>query len=182
MGDSKHPLENTWVLWYDSKKTQKTDNWEDSLLQVQEMSTVEEFWAAYNHIKRPAALELGANYHFFKKGIKPMWEDEHNKKGGKWIVAVMQKEELSRLDEFWQHLLLSLIGETLDEDIEGDQVCGCVLGKRRNMAKIAVWIRDKAHEDQILRLGKKLKDVLQLDTTSTLEFTPHDARDAQFKL
>jgi translation initiation factor 4E len=37
------------------------------------------------------------NYHVFKNGIKPMWEDPQNNKGGKWILLLKgsQKDKLN---------------------------------------------------------------------------------------
>lgn len=48
--------------------------------------TVEDFWAVYQHCKRPEAVETKTCYHLFQEGIKPMWEDENNEKGGRWHV------------------------------------------------------------------------------------------------
>ncbi|KAI9716634.1 MAG: glucose repression mediator protein [Chrysothrix sp. TS-e1954] len=36
--------------------------------------------------KHPSALPIVSDYHFFKDGIRPVWEDDENKKGGKWII------------------------------------------------------------------------------------------------
>ena len=35
---------------------------------------IEQFWSVYNHMVRPNDLPNTADYHMFKKGIKPMWE------------------------------------------------------------------------------------------------------------
>ena len=45
--------------------------------------TVEDFWSLYNHIEVASKLQIGSDYSLFKKGIKPMWEDPHNKDGGR---------------------------------------------------------------------------------------------------
>lgn len=49
------------------------------------MGTVEQWWALYSHIIRLNDLPAHRDLHLFKKGIKPMWEDPANKKGGKWV-------------------------------------------------------------------------------------------------
>ena len=71
---------------------------------------------------RPNDLPSTADYHMFKKGIKPMWEvsyffklikknisfnfhfkkDDANKKGGKWIIRL--KKGLAT--KFWEDLVL----------------------------------------------------------------------------
>ena len=45
----------------------------------------------YNNIQSPCQLPPGSNYHLFKHGIKPMWEHEANRRGGKWIIQFPHK-------------------------------------------------------------------------------------------
>ncbi len=40
---------------------------------------VEEFWSIINNLLPPSQLVKNANYHFFKDGIQPLWEDKANK-------------------------------------------------------------------------------------------------------
>lgn len=46
------------------------------------------------------------DFHMFKEGIKPVWEDNANCKGGKWILRL--KKGLS--SRIWENLLLAMIG------------------------------------------------------------------------
>lgn len=46
------------------------------------------------------------DFHMFKDGIKPVWEDQANCKGGKWILRL--KKGLS--SRIWENLLLAMIG------------------------------------------------------------------------
>ena len=48
----------------------------------------EQFWSLYSHLVKPGDLASHSDFHLFKMGIKPMWEDEANKFGGKWIVRL----------------------------------------------------------------------------------------------
>eukprot|EP01005_Ploeotia_sp_CARIB1_P001209 NODE_255_length_1070_cov_392.420997_g248_i0.p1 GENE.NODE_255_length_1070_cov_392.420997_g248_i0~~NODE_255_length_1070_cov_392.420997_g248_i0.p1 ORF type:complete len:214 (-),score=41.87 NODE_255_length_1070_cov_392.420997_g248_i0:314-955(-) len=173
----KHPLENHWVLWYDSRRLHQQgdpNNWFQNLQTVAVFHTVEDFWSTYNHIKRPADLEFGSNYHMFKQGTKPMWEDEHNKKGGKWVMNITAKEDVARLDDLWELLLLSMIGEYLDDGVSGDQVCGAVMSRRRAGPKISVWTADRDNKHALLNIGKRLRHILRLSDKTTLEFQSHD--------
>ena len=36
---------------------------------------VEQFWSIYSHLKRPTELPSSINFHLFREGITPMWED-----------------------------------------------------------------------------------------------------------
>ena len=87
--------------------------------------TVEEFWSFFNHLKVPSELDkdTAANYHFFRTGIKPMWEDSANKNGGKWVVS-FNKGDAELFDRTWMLLLMGLVGEELDPTM---QICGIVV-------------------------------------------------------
>ena len=40
-------------------------------------STVEDFWRLYVHLRRPVdERPTVCDYHVFREGIRPMWEDE----------------------------------------------------------------------------------------------------------
>ena len=55
-----------------------------------------------NNIKKPSEINLGANYHLFKKGIKPMWEESENRNGGKWTFSQRaSKQRGPELDKLW---------------------------------------------------------------------------------
>lgn len=49
------------------------ERFEDSLLPVANISTVEQFWAYYQHFKRPTNLPVGSYIYLFKEGVKPVW-------------------------------------------------------------------------------------------------------------
>lgn len=34
-------------------------------------------------------------------GIKPMWEDERNRRGGRWLITLSKQQRKSDLDHFW---------------------------------------------------------------------------------
>eukprot|EP00960_Hanusia_phi_P030472 748646-Hanusia_phi.AAC.1 len=55
-----------------------------NMKRVSEFDTIEDFWGTINNIPPPSKLPVGCNYHLFREGIMPMWEDAHNAKGGKW--------------------------------------------------------------------------------------------------
>ena len=174
----QHPLHQPWCLWYDSKKTAKESDWEHSLVQVSTLNTVEDFWIVQHHTKKPSHLDIGSNYHLFRTGVKPMWEDPANVQGGKWVATIASKDELARLDTLWEELLMSAIGEYLDS---GDEVVGVVLGKRRAQVKLAVWTKSKENLEMLQQLGKTFRKELGLEAGTAVEFFPHkDAGGAEF--
>lgn len=94
----KHPLQFTWTLWY--QEPDRSKSWEDTLNEVTSFSTVEDFWSLFNHIKSPADIKVGSDYSLFKTGIRPMWEDDGNKRGGRWMVNV-PRQQRQDLDKYW---------------------------------------------------------------------------------
>lgn len=100
-----------------------------------QFDTLEEFLAIYDHLKRPSTLPLVSDYHIFKKGIRPVWEDEENKTGGKWIVRLKK----GVADRYWEDLLFALVGDQFAEASE--EVCGVVLSVRNGEDILSIWAR-----------------------------------------
>ena len=74
--NQKHPLEHTWTLWFDNPNgRQKQATWGQTLRSVYTFNTVEDFWCLYNNILAPSRLIMGTDFHLFKEGIEPKWED-----------------------------------------------------------------------------------------------------------
>lgn len=167
----KHPLQRTWTMWYDNPGGRSA--WTmDRFKKISCVSTVEDFWRMYNNIMPPSGLCNGSNYHLFKEDIQPMWEDEHNRHGGKWIVA-FPKGRKDSLDEYWLYLLLAMIGESF-HDI--DEVCGAVVSVRKNQSKLALWTRDAGVEAQesVMKIGIMLRQVLSLDDKWKIGYQAHE--------
>jgi len=184
-----HPLQHHWTMWYYTPKRQpgKADaTWEEGLVQVHTVKSVEEFWAVANTIKKPSAMEQGAVYSFFKSGIKPMWEDPSNKAGGKWTISLTQASDLYRLDSIWEEVLMACIGEYLDEvSAQCDEITGVMLAKKRNLAKLSLWTKGRDDLGMARRLGERLRDVMGLDAGSgAAEFLAHgvESHDPLIKL
>lgn len=64
------------------------------------------FRSLFTHIKSVTELSVGNDYSLFKEGIKPMWEDDKNKKGGRWLLNVDIRMK-SNLHELWLNLVSS---------------------------------------------------------------------------
>lgn len=46
-----------------------------------------EFWNIYEHMKRASTIDMGCQYFCFKENIKPFWDDQMNKGGGKFSIS-----------------------------------------------------------------------------------------------
>jgi translation initiation factor 4E len=129
-----HPLKNTWVVWYRSPGN-KFQDYEKSTHKIAHFGTVEEFWTVYTHLRRPSTLPHVSDYHLFKKGIRPVWEDKENKNGGKWNIR-LKKGVANR---YWEDLMLAIVGDQFGD--AGEDLCGAVLSVRGNEDVLSVWTR-----------------------------------------
>ena len=171
-------------------------------------NSVEEFWGVYvcnplaqvdndidrlqNNIAPTSELSLKSDYHLFKAGVRPEWEDVQNKHGGKWSYQFKEKRNVP-IDELWLHVMLSAIGETLEEEDDGE-VMGVVVNVRKGFFRIGVWTRTigkpipnggdgtnaggkgrsaEKGKDILMSIGKKFKEVLKLPASEQVEFSGH---------
>lgn len=162
-----HPLNSRWTLWY--LENDRTKTWEDMLHEVTSFDTVENFWSLVNHIKPPSEIKMGSDYCLFKKGIRPMWEDEANVHGGRWVIS-LNKNTKSDLDNFWLDTMLCLIGESCEYSHE---LCGAVVNIRAKSNKISIWTADGNNEAAALEIGRKLREGLRMESAYVLQYQLH---------
>ncbi|XP_026253960.1 eukaryotic translation initiation factor 4E type 1B [Urocitellus parryii] len=164
-----HPLQNRWALWF--FKNDRSRAWQDNLHMVTKVDTVEDFWAMYSHIKLASKLSSGCDYAMFKDGIKPMWEDSRNKRGGRWLVSLSKQQRHIDLDRLWLETLLCLIGESFEE--HSTEVCGAVINIRTKGDKIAMWTREAENEASVLHIGHVYKERLGLSMKTIIGYQAH---------
>merc|ERR1711992_112229 len=116
-------------------------------------ATCEQFWSLYSHLVKPGDLASHSDFHLFKMGIKPMWEDEANKFGGKWIVR-LRKGLASRC---WENLALAMLGEQF---MVGEEVRGAVVSIR--------------FQEDTCRIRDTFKRVLNLPSATIIEYKAHN--------
>ena len=143
----------------------ESDEYEAGLSVVGDFDTVETFCRYFNWLKPPSKLEKNSNYHLFKKGIKPMWEDEANANGGKWVLTMKNNPQL--LDRCWNWLAMGLVGEDLDE---GDEICGAVVSLRSKVDRIQLWTRSKDDVEKINGIGRKMVKLLDVSEADSIGF------------
>merc|ERR1711971_271722 len=116
------------------------------------VKTVEQFWTTYNYLRRPNDLSSTTDYHFFRDGIKPTWEDPKNAKGGKWIIR-LPKGLASR---YWEEVILALIGGQFPGITDGE-ICGLVISIRYSEDILGIWNKSASDRDVVDRLRTRSK-------------------------
>ena len=95
------PLDSPWTFYFDKKplagkgksaavppklqggQADPLTSYESNLQTLARIDSVQSFWSIQNHLLLPSQMEQNSTLHFFKEGIKPVWEDENNRGGGK---------------------------------------------------------------------------------------------------
>ncbi|KAF2871256.1 translation initiation factor eIF 4e-like domain-containing protein [Massariosphaeria phaeospora] len=164
------PLKYTWVIWY-RPPTSKNSDYEKSTKPLCRMSTAQEFWKIFVHLNRPSTLPTVSDYHFFKEGIRPVWEDDENKRGGKWIMRLKK----GVADRYWEELLMALIGDQFLE--AADEVCGFVLSVRSGEDVFSIWTKNDGGRN--IKIRETVKRVLGLPEGTIIIWRSHDESIAQ---
>ncbi|KAF2724636.1 translation initiation factor eIF4e, partial [Polychaeton citri CBS 116435] len=162
------PLVHSWEFWHDrqdraqqqeveSKPDEQQDpnkaHYESRLVSLAPVNDVRSFWNVFNNFD-VTHLPLRDSVHLFHKGVKPIWEDTRNSKGGSWTFRIPK----SAGPDVWKEICMLAIGEKLQEAVESDRttfrddICGITLGVRFNSYLLQIWNRDGAHEEGIQRV------------------------------
>ncbi|KAK6434323.1 hypothetical protein LTR95_009488 [Oleoguttula sp. CCFEE 5521] len=167
------PLVHAWTFWHDRQDRSNTppastaqrpnptpedpSDYEDRLVPLASIADVAAFWGVLNNFDI-SLLPLRDSIHLFKRGVKPLWEDPRNAKGGAWTFRVPK----SQAGEWWKEVCMMAVGEQLQaavvgsDDGEGrgakDDICGISLGVRFNSCLLQVWNRDGEHSEGIQRV------------------------------
>lgn len=139
----------------------KAEAFTDAVKKIGTIRNVDEFWTMYDYIIRPDQLPVTTDYHFFREGIAPTWEDPHNANGGKWTFRLPKKGILS--SRLWEEVVLALVGGQFSGVPDGE-VCGAVISVRERCDVLAVWTRSGKNQQMINKVGQALRRILSLPT------------------
>lgn len=95
-------------------------------------------------------------------GVKPQWEDEANKLGGRLALRV-QKGYANKL---WEDLLLAMIGEQFQD---AEMINGIIIQVKQVGDQIAIWLRT-GKESVVDRIKQDLVRLLSLPDNIRLDF------------
>ncbi|RNA44056.1 eukaryotic translation initiation factor 4E type 1B [Brachionus plicatilis] len=162
--NNRYPLENSWSFWF--YKNSRNNNWSENLIHLTNVDNVQDFWSVYTHLKPVEYLSDGCDYAFFKKGIKPMWEDANNLNGERWIISIQKRNGSNFLNYLWLNALLSLIGSHYDDEIKF--INGIVISIRFKCNKFALWTN--CHENKMVqnKILKRFKKEVNLNDSDFL--------------
>lgn len=158
----------TYCLWYGKKGSAKlrASEYGRSIHFIGRIATVEQWWSLYSYLTRPTLLKPYRILHLFKSGIKPMWEDPANAKGGKWIVRLRK----TKVDRAWENVCMAMLGEQF---LVGQEICGVALSSQYPEDHLSVWNRTASDQASTARIRDTLRRILNLPPTTSMEYKPH---------
>ena len=106
------PLQYAWTFYHDRHSSGTSYEGRLTVL-LENIITLKPFWEAYNRFPLDA-LKMKDSVHFFKRGVKPVWEDPRNVKGGAWTFRVPKEKS----EQTWKEVLLLAVGEQFADVIE----------------------------------------------------------------
>ena len=161
--DTKWPLHNTWTFWH--IKNDPNQSWEDNIKEVVDVAYVEDFWSVASHLYTPSNICAHGDITFFKKGIRPMWEDISNKNGGSWLHTIHQYKKYPEIYDHWLETLVCLIGDNFcgrtflpaNSEHSHEHICDFISGvyasPRAKQHRLALWTKNYKDEKTTRLIG-----------------------------
>ena len=170
----KTKLKSRYVFWYrisedyiyqnpPKTKLDKSE-YENQIKKIAEFETIEDFWAIFQHLRKPDSCRPGIEFQLFRFGVKPIWEDENNKNGGKATIKL--RKDFTTI--IWEEMIFSLIGDVLPESIK-NEINGIVVASRKDFNKLEIWFKNWSIEKNNI-IEKHIRDLIQMPPEVTLEF------------
>ena len=84
----------------------------------EQIVSVKDFYQHFNNIPVDS-LKLRDSIHLFHLGVKPLWEDPRNTKGGAWYFRIGKEQA----GQFWHEICLLAVGDVLQGAVETKRAC-----------------------------------------------------------
>jgi len=141
-----HPLFTNFTFWFRINETSTLNpyknsinfiDYENQVKKLSTFSTIEDFWKIFQHLKKPEELNTGIEIDLFKNEIKPVWEEEVNKNGGK-IALKLNKNYTSII---WEELIFAFIGGNFPDNIK-NEINGILISSKKEFNVLQIWFRE----------------------------------------
>ena len=80
-----------------------------------------------------------------------MWEDAHNRDGGRWVLSLDKKNRFNSLDIYWLNSLLALVGDQFFD--QSSYINGVWVNVRAKGDKLALWTKDAKDAETQMKIG-----------------------------
>ena len=168
----KTKLENKFAFWYRideniqyqlQKQALDKKEYEVQVKKIAEFDTIEDFWGIFQHLRKPDSCRAGIEYFMFKESIKPMWEDENNKNGGK--ISIKLRKGFTTI--IWEEMIFALIGGIFPKEMK-EEINGIVVTSRKEFNTLQIWF--KTYQDNLVNdLKQCIRDLIVIPPEVNLE-------------
>lgn len=167
-------LDTKWTFWFETKARRdrsrnlsKTDYLKD-FKRSKTFDTIKSFWDCWKEVQKecnPSASDC--NYELFKHGIKPVWEDPRNIKGGRCVLTYPRTSQEETMRQWVSLMITLLMGEF------GPEINGVVLSTRGWGNTFSVWVRNSKDREAVDATMRKLHEIF--GAHSQVKFQRHQA-------
>ena len=159
-------LANKFTFWYHINEMSSEQEYGNQIKKLAEFETLEDFWAIFQYLKKPDDCKQAIELQLFKNSIKPMWEDESNKNGGR--IALKLRKEYSNL--VWEELVFAFIGGYFAKEVK-DEINGLVINCKKDFNNLQIWIKSYTTE-VTSALEKNIREILCIPNEVALDIKP----------
>ena len=166
MSKSKKNLSDKFAFWYHINEISSEEEYESQIKKLAEFDTLEDFWAIFQYLKKPDDCKQAIEFQLFRHPIKPMWEDENNKNGGR--ISLKLRKEFSNL--VWEELVFAFIGGYFAKEIN-DEINGLVINCKKDFNALQIWIKSYSNEITSA-IEKNIREMLCIPKEVVLDIKP----------
>ena len=106
--ETEHKLFNEWTFWFDSFSNKNSETYGNKIIEIGKCTSAEEFWGIYDALPKLGSMEVGSDISLFKKNIKPLWEDNGNRGGGR-LQILLSNENNENSQNYWRDTVCFLL-------------------------------------------------------------------------
>jgi hypothetical protein len=106
------PFQYRWSVWH--TKPDERDEYLLTLL-VENVGDIAAFYRVFNNVPWNEVKQRDS-IHIFRSGVKPRWEDEENRQGGRWLIRVRPGTDGKDV-RVWEEICLLCCGGELQAAI-----------------------------------------------------------------
>lgn len=143
-----HPLKSEWMMY--AHMPHDTDWSLDSYKPILRINYMEELIALIQTL--PEIMVKNCMLFFMRDGVKPIWEDPRNSKGGCFSYKVHNKD----VYRGWKNLCYALAGESVSTNKSFlKTITGATISPKKNFCIIKIWVESTKYQniDIIRELG-----------------------------
>jgi translation initiation factor 4E len=126
-------LPQTYTLWFHSSSD---NDWTiASYHEIMNFSSADEFWTVNKAVQDRSKMLLNGMFFIMRQGVKPIWEDSVNAKGG----CISWKFDKDAVPAAWENMSAMFITQNLG-DFSKYSPTGISISPKKNTNIIKLWV------------------------------------------